>query len=331
MNTRQHSIFTSVSRVTIDDQSAGRRLDNFLIGVLHGVPHSHVYNLIRTGQVRVNSSRAKARQRLQLGDIIRVPPVVLNSRPKAEKVSPQLHEALQRIVYEDDFILVLDKPCGVTVHSGTRHNQGLIEALRQVRDDGDRIELVHRLDKDTSGVLVLAKDHRTLRFLQSQWRRESDSDILEKNYSALLNQCWTGQQPKRIESEPQVRESKSKSKQAATGAVSYFSLVRNFLDCSLVNIELHTGKTHQARQHAHQIGQTIAGDKKYGDLEFNRRMQALGLKRMFLHASQVKIIHPKNLRTITFTAQLPTELALVIEKLEKQTNNEHHRNKPCDL
>ncbi len=318
MNQYQYSDFNSVKLVTVDEQSADRRLDNFLISLLRGVPHSHVYNLIRTGQVRVNRGRAKASTRLDQGDIVRIPPVVTRNRSKPGKFSPVLERALQRVVFEDESLLVLDKPAGVAVHSGTRHNFGLIEALRQVRQDGNNIELVHRLDKDTSGVLVLAKSHRVLRHLQNQWRRDSHPTSLRKHYCALLKNHWPDAGAKRIESEPRKPKKKFKSHQQSVGALSIFSPVRNFQQCVLVDIELHTGKTHQARQHAQEIGHPIAGDRKYGDLQFNQNMFTLGLKRMFLHASRIELIHPTSERLITVEVCLPTELTSIIDRLENQ-------------
>ncbi len=321
MNQNQNSVFASVRRVSVDDESSGRRLDNFLISLLHGVPHSHVYHLIRTGQVRVNSARVKAGRRLELGDVVRVPPVVLHNKSDKGKISPLLKEAVQRIVFEDDYLLVLDKPAGITVHSGTRHNHGLIEALRRTRDHASGIELVHRLDKETSGVLVLAKTHRALRYLQAQWRRESDATSLKKHYSALLKDRWQGSDVKQVITENKENKSERKSSHRPGDALSYFTPVRNFNDCVLVDIELHTGKTHQARQHAQQIGQPIAGDLKYGDTEFNQQMRELGLKRMFLHASQIKIIHPSTEKTITFKSRLPAELEALVNTLTNQVTD----------
>lgn len=318
MNQHQFSDFNSVKLMTVDEQSAGRRLDNFLISLLRGVPHSHVYNLIRTGQVRVNSGRAKAGRRLELGDIVRVPPVVVRSQPNTRKISPIFEQALQRVLFEDESLLVLDKPAGVAVHSGTRHNLGLIEALRQVHQEGSGIKLVHRLDKDTSGVLVLAKNHRVLRDLQDQWRRESHPMSLRKLYCALLKNHWHGPGTQRVESESPKIKNRPELHQPPVGALSIFSPIRNFQQCVLVNIELHTGKTHQARQHAQIIGHPIAGDRKYGDPQFNRSMHSLGLKRMFLHASRIDLIHPISARLVTFAANLPTELTAIVEKLENQ-------------
>ena len=310
--------YASVNLIEIDADSENRRLDNFLISILQGVPHSHIYNLIRTGQVRVNSGRAKAGRRLKSGDRVRVPPVITRKKEFVGEISPKLKSAVQQILFEDECLIVLDKPAGIAVHSGTRHNFGLIEAMKMMRKNEPGIELVHRLDKDTSGVLILAKNSRSLRFLQAQWRREGDSHSLSKHYLALLKDRWEDPLERCVETALINHSTNSGKHQSATAAVSYFSAVRNFRSCVLVSIELLTGKTHQARQHALHIGQPIAGDRKYGDRDFNRLMQAMGLKRMFLHASRVSIIHPISKQQVMFESELPADLTAVIKQLDSQ-------------
>ncbi len=310
--------YASVNHIEIDADSENRRLDNFLISILQGVPQSHIYNLIRTGQVRVNSGRAKAGQRLKLGDRVRVPPVITRKKESVGEISPKLKSAIQKILFEDECLIVLDKPAGIAVHSGTRHNFGLIEAMKMMRKNEPGIELVHRLDKDTSGVLMLAKNSRTLRFLQAQWRREGLSQSLSKNYLALLKDRWENPSEMCVETTQANHSTNSEKRQSAAAAVSYFSPVRNFRSCVLVSIELMTGKTHQARQHALHIGQPIAGDRKYGDRDFNRQMQIKGLKRMFLHAHRVSIVHPMSKQQVMFESELPVELTAVIKQLGSQ-------------
>ncbi len=311
--------YASVNLIEIDADSENRRLDNYLISILQGVPHSHIYNLIRTGQVRVNSGRAKAGRRLKLGDRVRVPPVITRKKEFVGEISPKLKSAVQQILFEDECLIVLDKPAGIAVHSGTRHNFGLIEAMKMMRKNEPGIELVHRLDKDTSGVLILAKNSRTLRFLQTQWRREGLSNSLSKHYLALLKDRWENSSERCVETAPVNHSTNSGKRQStATTAVSYFSLVRNFRSCVLVSIELLTGKTHQARQHALHIRQPIAGDRKYGDRDFNRQMQSMGLKRMFLHASRVSIIHPISKQQVNFESELPADLTAFIKQLSSQ-------------
>lgn len=315
------SVLKSVKKITIDAESDDRRLDNFLTSQLRGVPRSHIYNLIRTGQVRVNRGRAKASRRLKCGDIVRIPPVVVQDKQRDAQASSKLITAAQQVLFEDEFMLVLEKPAGIAVHSGTRHNLGLIEAIRQTRPNEPNIELVHRLDKDTSGVLVLAKNKRSLRKMQSQWRREVDASALRKQYSALLMGQWDNQSPTIVESESALDNSAAKAHRRPAVAMSCFTPVRNFENCVLVEIELHTGKTHQARLHALQLGRPIAGDRKFGDREFNAKMRHFGLKRMFLHAREITMTHPFSNQTIVFEAELPPELSAVIDNLDNNEGN----------
>lgn len=315
------SVLKSVKKITIDAESDDRRLDNFLTSQLRGVPRSHIYNLIRTGQVRVNRGRAKAKRRLKCGDIVRIPPVVVQDKQRDAQASSKLISAVQQVLFEDEFMLVLEKPAGIAVHSGTRHNLGLIEAIRQTRPNEPNIELVHRLDKDTSGVLVLAKNKRSLRKMQSQWRREVDASALRKQYSALLMGQWDSQSPTIVESESALDNSAAKAHRRPSVAMSCFTPVRNFENCVLAEIELHTGKTHQARLHALQLGRPIAGDRKFGDREFNAKMRQFGLKRMFLHARKITMTHPFSNQTIVFEAELPPELSAVIDNLDNNEGN----------
>lgn len=310
--------YASVNLIEIDADSENRRLDNFLISILQGVPHSHIYNLIRTGQVRVNSGRAKAGRRLMSGDWVRVPPVITRKKEFTGEISPKLKSAVQQILFEDECLIVLDKPAGIAVHSGTRHNFGLIEAMKLMRKNEPGVELVHRLDKDTSGVLILAKNSRALRYLQAQWRQEGLLHSPSKHYLALLKDRWEYPSERCVETSPVNHSTNPGKRQSAASAVSYFSPVRNFRSCVLVSIELLTGKTHQARQHALHIEQPIAGDRKYGDRDFNRQMQAIGLKRMFLHASRVSIIHPISKQQVMFESELPADLTAVIKQLGGQ-------------
>ena len=310
------SVANSVTKVTVDSNAQHRRLDNFLISLLSRVPKSHVYTLIRTGQVRVNSSRAKASRRLELGDVVRIPPVKQHTAVRSLVASAQLIDATKRVVHEDQWMLVLDKPAGVAVHSGTHHRLGLIEAFRQQRPDEKGIELVHRLDKDTSGLLVLAKNKRVLRDLHSLWRREADSSALTKNYTALLQGSWNSESTSiSVESKTPLTKLNKRSQMYPKVAVSRFTVQERFTHSTLVDVELHTGKTHQARQHALQIGHPIAGDRKYGNFTFNAKMQELGLKRLFLHASKITLVHPNTQKLLCIESPLPEELTNFIQSI----------------
>ena len=302
--------------VEVDQGSDDRRLDNYLISILRGVPRSHIYSIIRTGQVRVNRARAKAGQRLKIGDLVRIPPVRTTEKAVPASVSSILKKAVNNIIFEDEYMVAVDKPTGVTVHAGSRHNFGFIEAMRFERPDFSYIELVHRLDKDTSGILILARDKRFLRDLHILWRRESEYSNLVKRYSALVRGRWergtrtieTSHSPDTMNKLPQVT------------SVSTFTPIKEYSSCTLVEIELHTGKTHQARRHALQIGRPIAGDRKFGSKLFNEEMRNFGLKRMFLHAQKIRMLHPVTEEFIEIECNLPSELTDVLSKLETSEN-----------
>ncbi len=308
-------------RLTVDEDSDQRRLDNYLITLLNDIPHSHIYNLIRTGQVRVNGGRAKPKMRLYAGDTVRVPPVRMRAASRPNSISMELRAALERVIYEDEHLLVIDKPAGIAVHSGSRHQVGLIEALRVVRPDGDKVELVHRLDKDTSGILVLAKGKRTLRELHKLWRRESADILLVKTYTALLK-GFVSRLHQTIESADKnkvARHLTQSHRMPPAVGKSIFLVKEHFGSCTLAEIELHTGKTHQARLHAQRLGHPIAGDRKYGDHQFNALMQRFELRRMFLHAAQLRLPHPMTDTLLELESNLPQELLSVILKLQAET------------
>ncbi len=319
METIKNQQLRSVQTVEIDDDSDARRLDNFLIGEIRGVPHSHIYSLIRTGQVRVNSKRAKAGQRLKAGDKVRIPPVRVTESDNTQPVSPILKAAMQNAVFEDEDLLVINKPAGVAVHAGTNHKLGLIEAIRRERAELRFIELVHRLDKHTSGILVLAKNKRLLRDLHSLWRRDDNStDSLTKNYSALVMGKWKGRERDVVTADPAQSTDASNRKMASRAATSTFVPVRQYDGCTLMDITLHTGKTHQARQHALDTGHPIAGDQKYGDRRFNGMMRRHGLRRMFLHARKLSFRHPGTNKLISIETDLPEELSNVLINLQQK-------------
>ena len=320
MSSQAQTRNTSVKMVEVDQGSDDRRLDNYLISILRGVPRSHIYSIIRTGQVRVNRGRAKAGQRLKIGDLVRIPPVRTTEKAVPASVSPILKKAVNNIIFEDEYMVAVDKPTGVTVHAGSRHNFGFIEAMRFERPDFSYIELVHRLDKDTSGILILARDKRFLRDLHTLWRRESEYSNLVKRYSALVRGRWErGARTIETSHSPDTMKFKSDKLPQVT-SVSTFTPIKEYSSCTLVEIELHTGKTHQARRHALQIGRPIAGDRKFGSKLFNEEMRNFGLKRMFLHAQKIKMLHPVTEEFIEIECNLPTELTDVLSKLETCEN-----------
>jgi 23S rRNA pseudouridine955/2504/2580 synthase len=272
--------------VEIDASRAGQRIDNFLQGFLRGVPKSRVYRMLRTGEVRVNKGRIKASYRLQAGDAVRIPPVRESEASAPVNAGSQVLQRLERsILLEDKGLLILNKPSGLAVHGGSGLNYGVIEALRQLRPDAPFLELVHRLDRDTSGCLIIAKRRSVLRALHRLLREDTGMD---KRYLALVKGRWQGGQ-RRVDA-PLLKNTLRSGERVVRvsdegkAALSLFRPVTVFEDCSLVEVRLMTGRTHQIRVHAASIGHPIAGDDKYGDSAFNAAMKARGLSRLFLHA-----------------------------------------------
>lgn len=304
----------SVTQVTIDEQRCGQRLDNFLLATLKGVPRTHVYRILRRGEVRINRGRARPDYRLQLGDVVRVPPV-----RRAAPVTPLTGERYrwleQHILFEDADLVVLDKPAGLAVHAGTGTAVGVIEALRSVRPAGAMLELVHRLDKDTSGCLVLAKSRPALLHLHAALRA-ADGGV-RKEYRALVRGRWEG--GARDVALPLARtgerggERRVAADAAGKSAHTEFFPERRWQDATLVRVVLATGRTHQARVHAAALGHAIAGDAKYGDRDFNALARSRGVRRLFLHAARLELTHPRSGQRRSFEAPLPQELREVLE------------------
>ena len=306
-----------VRYVEIDENRAGQRLDNFLIGQLKGVPKSRLYRLLRRGEVRVNRGRVGPDYRLQEGDSVRLPPV--REAPPRELVArPEEFEWLaDRILYEDDALLAIDKPAGFAVHGGSGVGVGVIEAMRLVRPAAPFIELVHRLDRATSGCLLLAKSRPVLLALH-QLLQAGDID---KRYLALVKGRWRGG-PAEL-SAPLARD-RYRGQERLVGvseegkeAETRFVPKGTYGPATLVEIHLLTGRTHQARVHATHLGHPIAGDDKYGDREFNRKLRPLGLRRLFLHAASLRFRHPISGRKMEFEAPVPPELTTVLERLRR--------------
>ena len=305
-----------VQMVTVGADHAGQRLDNFLLGRLKGAPRSLVYRLLRSGQVRVNGGRAKPDTRLGDGDQVRIPPVRLAEAGAPPPASEALLERLRAaIVHEDSQLLVLDKPSGLASHGGSGIRLGAIEALRELRGEhGARLELVHRLDRDTSGVLVFAKTRPALLALQEQLR----SGRAQKRYLALL-QGRLAPSPFRVEAalRKQVLQGGERMvKVTGDGkpAASVFTAAERFAGATLAEVAIETGRTHQIRVHAQHIGHAIAGDDKYGDAAFNAAMKGKGLRRLFLHAASLRIHGPGG-EDYLFHAPLPPELRAALDAL----------------
>ncbi|MGD2160192.1 MAG: RluA family pseudouridine synthase [Gammaproteobacteria bacterium] len=282
----------SVKMVEVASDQAGQRLDNYLMTQLKGVPKSHIYRLLRSGQVRVNKGRKKPAYRLQPGDQVRIPPVRMVARTETIVPDAIIDLLQQARLFENHNILVLNKPSGIAVHGGSELDFGLIEAMRKIYPD-HFLELVHRLDRETSGCLVLAKNRETLNILHQALRNEGNdghAPAVEKTYLALLAGHWqrgdrTVEMPLR-----KVRRGGEHSVEVSADgqkAVSHFKLVQHYDNASLMQVRIDTGRTHQIRVHAAATGHPVAGDNKYGDAAFNRGMRKRGLKRLFLHASHI--------------------------------------------
>lgn len=298
----------SVRYIKVSAAHVGQRIDNFLFREYKNIPKSYIYKIIRSGELRVNSGRVKPLYKLSVGDRIRMPPVMHTAPVPSCLSDTDVETILKRIIYEDDELLVIDKPAHLAVHTGTAHSFGLIDLLKH-KYTKDDIGLVHRLDKDTSGCLIVAKSRNTLLRMQKLFRESQ----VEKVYQALVVGCW--RQSRRI-SIP-LRRSAQKQTVADDGrqAVTDFSVIHSLKDYSLMSISLITGRTHQIRVHAAHCGHPIAGDKKYGDFANNRILDRLGLKRIFLHAHRVSFAWHENI--LSFEVPLPDSLQELIDRLDR--------------
>ncbi len=311
----------SVKTLLVDEESAGQRLDNFLLRHLKGVPKTHVYRIIRTGEVRINKGRVNADTRVQTGDMVRLPPVRVATVDASAPVAPGREFP---VLMEDEQMMAIDKPAGVAVHGGSGVSFGVIEQLRQARPGARMLELVHRLDRDTSGVLLVAKKRSALTRLQDQFRDRETG----KTYMALVKGQWPSN--KKVidlplqrylipngagEGERRVRIA-HKDDANAQRAITLVRVSRLVGDYSLLEVTIKTGRTHQIRVHLSSQGYPIVGDDKYGDFELNKRLAALGMKRMFLHAWRLQFIHPQTGRSETVEAALPDELQSFIDHVQ---------------
>ncbi|CAM3640685.1 23S rRNA pseudouridine(955/2504/2580) synthase RluC [Parendozoicomonas haliclonae] len=307
----------SVRMVTVDEDQAGQRLDNFLRVVLKGVPKTHVYRIIRKGEVRVNKGRAKAETKLAAGDVVRVPPVRV-SEAKAPVV-PGMQVAQQiesAILYEDDALLVLNKPSGLAVHGGSGVSLGVIEALRQLRPDCRFLELVHRIDRDTSGCLLIAKKRSLLRHLHAQIREHH----MLKVYNALVDGRWPAR--KELVDAPLQKNILQSGERMVTvhpegkRSKTRFRVMERYQDATLVEASLETGRTHQIRVHTQHTGHPILGDVKYGYEQTRELAEKVGLDRLFLHARKVGVNLPDGSYR-EFEAPLPAELVKVLDGMAR--------------
>ena len=317
----------SVSLITVAEHEAGQRLDNYLIKILKGVPKSHIHRIIRAGEVRLNKKRCKPDSRIQTGDLLRIPPVRTAEKQRSSENRAQAVPAREfTIIYEDDALLVIDKPAGTAVHGGSGVSFGVIEQIRRARPEARYLELVHRLDKDTSGLLMIAKKRSALVKLHEAIRNDHPKKIyLALGVGKLPNDSFHVKLPlfkyTGAQGEKMVRVSED-----GQSAHTIFRVLNHFSDdllhqvglsqLTLVQATLKTGRTHQIRVHLQSQDCPIAGDERYGDYQANKRLQKLGLKRMFLHAAELHLDHPLTGEKLILKAPLPQDLAQFVLMLE---------------
>lgn len=320
----------AATALTVGEAGAGQRVDNFLLRHLKGVPASHIYRILRSGEVRVNRGRVDPQRRLEIGDVLRIPPIRVASRDSVgagrdalrgtRPAAGRTSRLRVPVLYEDDALLVVDKPAGLAVHGGSGVALGLIERLRFERPQASFLELVHRLDRDTSGVLVIAKKRQALTGLHAQLREGR----VDKRYSVLVRGKWP--QGRQVVSAPlhkfSTRDGERRVRVDAEGrdAITVFRRERSFArhepPLALLEAELATGRTHQIRVHVAHIGHALAGDDKYGDFAWNRELARAGLSRMFLHARRIGFAHPVDGRRIDLEAPLPADLEAFLASLD---------------
>lgn len=308
----------SVTFLTISADEAGQRLDNFLLRMLKGVPKSHVYRIVRAGEVRVNKGRCDVTYRLAAGDVLRIPPVRVAERPDTSTATAAAQHVEIPVIFEDDALIALNKPAGMAVHGGSGLSFGVIELLRAQRPQARFLELVHRLDRDTSGILLVAKKRSALTKLHEMLR---DNHQIDKRYLALVDGVWphTRNHVKLKLLKYETPQGERRVKVSDDGLSSHTVVNRRQVwegDCSLLECELKTGRTHQIRVHLEQSGHAILGDDKYGSPVVNKALQKRGLRRMFLHAWRLTLIHPLTGDKLALEAPLPDELQSFLNTLE---------------
>lgn len=318
--TKPTKIKSSVQYVTITSENEGQRIDNFLLGRFKGMPRSHIYRILRKGEVRVNKKRITAFYKLNDGDVVRLPPVVLDEKAKQVPPSKSTMALLaERVLYEDENIVIINKPSGMSVHAGSTVRVGVIEAMRHLYPKFPNIELAHRLDSETSGCLVLAKRKRILRELHELLRQGK----MTKIYWALTQGKWKNAELKvDVSLHKDYRDGGKhvvEVDKEGKSALTVFKPIKEFKDASLMEVKLFTGRTHQIRVHATHQGHPLAGDDRYGDPEFNKNAKRLGLRRMFLHARTIEFTLPSLNQHIKVTAPLDADLESALEAFSKDS------------
>lgn len=326
-----HAAAPTVKWLCVDEESVGQRLDNFLMRHLKGVPKTHIYRIVRSGEVRINKGRASADTRLQVGDQVRLPPVRVSEKVAEKALNPAPGREFP-VLLEDDSVLAIDKPSGVAVHGGSGVSFGVIEQLRQARPQAKLLELVHRLDRDTSGILLVAKKRSALKHLQDQFRERETG----KTYLALVKGDWPSKlkvidQPlhKYVlagkdgqDGERRVRVTTPEDPDGMR-SITLVKVAQRLPGATLLEVTIKTGRTHQIRVHLSAQGHPIAGDDKYGDFDWNRQLlkpqDGPGLKRMFLHAWRLQFNHPVTAERVALQADLPPELKVYVDHAQLKT------------
>ncbi|WP_371193128.1 23S rRNA pseudouridine(955/2504/2580) synthase RluC [Glaciecola sp. SC05] len=305
--------FEKVQLITIEDDEQHQRIDNYLIRVLKGVPKSKIYRILRKGEVRVNKKRVKPEYKLQAQDQLRLPPIRLETPVAADIDSSRIEYLEQAIIYEDERLIVLNKPSGIAVHGGSGLKFGVIEGLRVLRPNAPFLELVHRLDRETSGCLLIAKKRSALRHLHEQLRNNQ----VDKIYHALVIGAWPEHRGKvkapLFKNTLQSGERMVQVNDAGKPSETRYRVLATFARSTLVEAKPITGRTHQIRVHCLHAGHAIACDSKYGDAEFDKSIKALGCNRLCLHAAQIRFMHPKTEQQVTFFAPYDDKLTNLLE------------------
>lgn len=302
--------------VNIAESHAGQRIDNFLLNLEKGVPKSRIYRALRKGEVRVNKGRVKPTYKIRSGDAVRVPPLRSRVQKKITHIDAQLAADLEKqILFEDSDMLAMNKPAGLAVHGGSGIQLGLIEALRVMRPELPFLELVHRLDRETSGCLLVAKNRQALLDLQNQLRAHH----VDKFYLTLLKKGWSSGE--RLCEQPLIKNVLDAGERMVTvsshgkNAKTRFIPLEHVKGAQFTEVELFTGRTHQIRVHSAHLGCPVAGDSKYGDRAWNKTLRQQGLKRQFLHAARLRLRHPGDQRLLEFNAPLADDLQLFLNTL----------------
>jgi len=318
---------SSVTQALITENEHGQRLDNLLLKQCKGVPKSHVYSIVRSGQVRVNGRRAEVSYRLQTGDVLRIPPLRIARREQEIVAGAEFNVDLP-VLYEDDGLLIIDKPAGIAVHGGSGESFGVIEALRRQRPQARFLELAHRLDRETSGILLVGKKRSALLALHEMFRDGGGGGRgADKRYQVLVSGRWMD--PVRNVRVPLLKylqpsgERRVRVSEAGKASHTVFRLLARWEHFSLLEAHLKTGRTHQIRVHLAHLGYPVVGDEKYGDFALNRVLARDGLKRMFLHAWTMRLPNPLDGRDLLVEAPLPLALRRFLHSLSAKEKQDH--------